>query len=334
MSLGNLGQLNFPGQENKAGDKRALYIYKYTQEVLTGYDKTLLFKNLSKQKPLSPGNRGFSFPLIDDAMASYHTPGTQMEGGQFNNARKYIEIDSMLHSSLYLDEVDKFLIYTNERMEYSVRQGVAIATKEDANIAMEYIKGSKANNLIPGKPGGTVIKSDKFKLDTAVPECAQTDIEKAKAISGAIFKAAQIMDEKNIPAEGRKAVLRPSEYWVLFNHLDLINQWYGGQGSLAEGQLARLAGFDIIRSNNIPKTDTTQSGDAMYDPYHGVDATKTVALLFRIDGVATVDAKPIHVVTSDEVKFASEFLSTRLITGCGWLRPENIVQLSLDTQTN
>jgi SRSO17 transposase len=66
----------------------------------------------------------------------------------------------------------------------------------------------------------------------------------------------RILDEKNLPKQGRTAVLSPRQYYALVSQVDsnILNRDYGNsQGNLNSGEgLYEIAGISIKRSNNLP----------------------------------------------------------------------------------
>ena len=70
------------------------------------------------------------------------------------------------------------------------------------------------------------------------------------------FEAAAVLDEKNVPKQGRTAVLNPRQYYALISQVDsnILNRDFGNNsGSLQSGEgLVEIAGISIKRSNNLP----------------------------------------------------------------------------------
>lgn len=75
----------------------------------------------------------------------------------------------------------------------------------------------------------------------------------------AIFAAAEALDEKNVPEEGRVVYVKPDSYYRLANSSKVINVDFGnaGNGSTASGKVMRVAGIDIVKTNNLPQSNIT-----------------------------------------------------------------------------
>lgn len=71
-----------------------------------------------------------------------------------------------------------------------------------------------------------------------------------------LVRMSVMLDEANVPNEGRYAIIPP---WIAGKAL--INEKFitkaEPQGTVLNGQIAKVAGFSILKSNNVPRTGTT-----------------------------------------------------------------------------
>jgi hypothetical protein len=81
------------------------------------------------------------------------------------------------------------------------------------------------------------------------------------------------LDEANVPAEGRFVVVPPWVVkWLLQEDAIVNPTWSGVEGAMLNGEIAKLFGFRILQSNNVPNS----SGDH-YKVVAGVARATTFA---------------------------------------------------------
>ena len=304
--------------------QRTLFIEQYSTEVMLEYRDSLMFANRTRRKQLR-GSKSWNFPLLGNVGAQYHAPGTRITAQDVERNTRSIGLDAVYYSAVWVAEIDDIMQYTDERQQYSYLMGQELAEAVDTAIAQEIVKGALSVNDVDGRPGGIVLESDKFMIDDPNPDSAEDGVEQALYLAAGIFALAAEWDERNIPEANRWLVFSPAEYYTLLNNLDLIAKEYNGRGSIAEGTILRIAGFDIIKSTMVPHTDTTAS-----DVFHGVDASKVVGLAFTPESAATVVAKDVTMEVEWNLEYFAWLITARQAMGHGFLRPECCAVFSLD----
>jgi hypothetical protein len=181
----------------------------------------------------------------------------------------------------------------------------------------------------PGpEPGGSVIR-----LGAGNEYNAQTLVD-------AFFEAASILDEKNVPKEGRFAVLSPRQYYALISQVDsnILNRFFGNsQGNLNTGEgLYEIAGISIKRSNNLPfMLEGPAAGNAVpsipgeNNNYGGVFDTHA-GLIYQKDaaGVLTSIGPSVQTTGSDiRAMYQGDLIIGRLAMGAGTLNPAAAIEL-------
>jgi hypothetical protein len=331
------------GQVNQADDALALFLKVFTGEVLTAYTQAQMFMDKHRVRTISNG-KSASFPTSGYIGAEYHAPGAELLGLGMNHGEVVINIDGLLVSHAFIDNLDEAMNHYEVRSTYSKQMGSKLANAGDKNVACEIIKAARSAGNLNDTLGGTEIKSDKFIIGGV--GSSATVLEKAQALTAGLFQAAQVLREKNIPeSETVWALFRPAEFFCLAQNPDVINKQFGGSGSIAEGNVIKVAGLNIGMSNNIPKYNGTK---ATYDPaagtayianpdyslYHGIDASKTVGLVFTSDAVATVKLKDLSMRVDYDARRLGNLMVATYAMGHGKLRPECAVELKLDSLFN
>ena len=104
----------------------------------------------------------------------------------------------------------------------------------------------------------------------------------------ALFAAAQVLDEKDVPENGRYAVLKPAQYYKLVLDDKAINREFtAGNGDVRKGKVFDLAGIQIVKSNHVPTTNLGTTGTTNGAKYVG-DFSTTVGVIAHPNAVGTV----------------------------------------------
>ena len=193
--------------------------------------------------------KSMQFIFTGRMQAGYHTPGTPILGsGDPPVAEKTIICDDLLISSAFVYDLDETLSHYDLRSEIAKKIGYALAENYDKKIFRVIALAARQAHPItaaPGpEPGGSIIR------------IGSNNQYNAQALVDAFFEAAAILDEKNIPKDGRTAVLNPRQYYSLISQVDtnILNRDYGNtSGDLTSGKgLYEIAGIKIKVSNNLP----------------------------------------------------------------------------------
>jgi hypothetical protein len=315
MAAGDASPSRF-GLINQAGTADALFYQIFTGEVLEVFEKALVMnENRMTIRTITHG-KSAAFGAMGDIAAAYHTPGAVLTGTTVNHNEIVITIDGKLLAQAFIADIDEAKAEYDVRSRYTHKMGYALAKQWDIDAFIELILSARNSTpIVTGGAGtGTVISDAAF--DSAVPATQAT------AIAKAFFTAAQTMDEKDVPSEGRYICLKPSLYYALLNNRDVLDKAYGTGGNLAEGRVNYLAGIEIVKSNNIPSTNIT-------GVTHNADCTKTRGVGGTKEGVATVKLMGLRLQSEYEIQRQGTLLVASYAIGVGKLRPECAVELAI-----
>ena len=340
------------GQINSAGDVDALFLKKFSGEILQTFEESNVFKPLHTIRTIENG-KSAQFPVTGIATANYHTPGENIaeEGGSsstylsdIKKAEQTITIDKMLVASTFLANIDDVKNHYDIRSVYANELGKALALRFDTAISKTFIAAARSSAVISGgKTGGQldVANNDFSAGDVAGTPAAVTGAE----LITALFTAAQKLDENDIPSDGRFAVLRPSEYYKLITggsgavaiNTSAANKDVGGSGSLASGSIAQVAGIQIYKSNHIPSTDlsavSTGDGASSNDifgaggvGYNG-DFRNSLGIVGHSAAVGTVKLLDLATESEYQIERQGTLFVAKYAMGHGILRPECAIEL-------
>ena len=356
------------GQVNLANDADALFLKVFSGEIISVFEEANLMLPLTKVRTISSG-KSATFAVTGVATAAYHTPGESVlttgattgygnttnasntaanmtvafDGGsskylsRMRHNEKVIFIDDVLLSSCFVADIDELKNHYDVRSTYSKEIGRALAYAADKNLIRTVIAGARRSTDRFGGSSATFLGS---KLDIA----ASTAATSAELIAG-LFQAAQKMDEKNVPADGRVAIFNPANYYRLVQGDGTavgiaINKDYGGAGSLASGTVVEVAGIKVLKSNHIPSTDESSTPDALAgasgvkndvsgtsnDGYSGYNYANTIGIAFHSDAVGTVKLMDLSVESEYIMERLGTLMLAKYAMGHNVLREEACIE--------
>ena len=301
-------------------------------EMFKAYESACIAKGTVQNRTLRNG-KSMQFIFTGRMTADYHTPGTPILGsGDPPVAEKTIIMDDLLISSAFIYDLDETLAHYSLRSEISKKIGHALAEAYDKKVFRTITKAAREAHPVtasPGpEPGGSIIN------------LGANNQYSAQHIVDAFFEAASILDEKNVPRDGRTAVLSPRQYYSLVSQVDsnILNRDFGNsQGNLNSGEgLYEIAGISIKRSNNLPfmvtgtgASSTVARVDGENNDYSG-DFTKSCGLIYMKDAAGVVEGiGPSVQTTGSDVKtmYQGDIIVGRMAMGVGTLNPACAIEL-------
>jgi hypothetical protein len=329
------------GQINGAGDADALFLKKFSGEILQTFEENNVFKALHTVRTIENG-KSAQFPVTGVASASYHTPGENIADAgnsylsDINKNEKIITIDKMLLASTFLSNIDDVKNHYDIRSVYANELGKALAVQDT----------TRAASVTGGNTGGILDVSANAMGDIAdSADDADNSDPTGAELTAALFTAAQKLDENDVPSDGRFAVLRPQEYYKLITggagtlaiSTSAVNKDVGGLGSIASGSIPQVAGITIYKSNHIPSTDLsgTATGDgasnndvfgASGTGYNG-NFTNTLGVVSHSAAVGTVKLLDLATESEYQIERQGTLFVAKYAMGHGVLRPECAIEL-------
>ena len=306
--------------------KYATYLKLFSGELFKAYESATVAKGTVQNRQLKNG-KSLQFIFTGRMTADYHEPGKPILGsGDPPVAEKTIVCDDLLISSAFIYDLDETLAHYSLRSEISKKIGHALAEAYDKKIFRTIALAAREAHPItaaPGpEPGGSVIQ---------IGAGNQYDAQK---LVDAFFEAAAVLDEKNLPKQGRTAVLAPRQYYALVSQVDsnILNRDYGNtQGNLNSGQgLYQIAGIDLKLSNNLPfQAGTINAVNGENNAYNGAFANHA-GLIYQKDAAGVVEAiGPQVQTTGADIKamYQGDLIVGRLAMGAGTLNPAAAIEI-------
>lgn len=304
------------GQVNQTGDEKALFLKVFAGEVLTSFEKKNVMMGNHQVRTITNG-KSASFPVMGRTSASYHQVGKEILGGKLSHAEKIITIDDLLLSDQFIANIDEAMNHYDVRSTYSKEMGNALANQFDKHVLQTAVLASRATK--------TITDADQF----GGTRLLNVDNTNGDALAEAMFEAARILDEKDVPEEGRTLYVRPAEFYAMARSTKILNRDWGGEGSYAGGNVIRVAGITIVKTNNLPSTDittgTTAAGTG--DKYMG-DFSASVGVIMHPSAVGTVKLLDLGMESEYQISRQGTLMVAKYAVGHGILRPEAAIELS------
>jgi hypothetical protein len=312
---------------NDYNSKYATYLKLFTGEMIKAYESATIAKGTVMNRALRNG-RSAQFIYTGRMDAAYHQPGTPILGTSNPPvAEKTIVMDDLLISSAFVYDLDETLAHYSLRSEISAKIGHALAEAYDKKIFRVIAKAARQAHPISAAPG---------------PEPGGSQIQlgagneyNAQALVDAFFEAAAILDEKNVPKQGRNAVMSPRQYYALISQVDtnILNRDYGNSaGSVQSGEgLYEIAGIKIWRSNNLPfMVPGTVARVPGENNDYGGDFSNSCGLIYAKEAAGVVEAiGPQIQTTGSDVKtmYQGDIIVGRMAMGADWVNPAAAIEL-------
>ena len=311
-----LGVVNGATPSNFA-QENALFLKVFAGEVLTAFDENNVMKDLHTSRTIQSG-KSASFPVMGKTSAAYHTVGTPLLGTQsVNHNEVVINIDDLLVADTFIADIDEAKNHYDVRAEYSRLLGMALAKQFDLQTMRVGLLAARSSANVTGGNGGTAITSANARTSGA-------------DLAAAIFDAAQAMDEKDVPESERVALVKPEQYYNLVQTTNVINRDWGGAGVYADGTVLRVAGIQIVKTNNLP-TSNISAASGENNTYNG-DFSNTAALVMQKQAIGTVKLMDLAVeqTTGDfNIMYQGTLMAAKYAMGHGVLRPECAVEIKI-----
>lgn len=336
-TLSRLGSVN--AAVGTYAQDNALFLEIYGQEVITSFERSCIFQGMFQERTISEG-KSARFPVIGRLTAGYYTPGTEVTGqGTPAQNEVIIYIDQKLISAVVLDEVEELKVHWDQRQIYSMEMGQAMAREHDKRLARMLCLGARiaTSDLTADLPSG-LSPDDPFRTGTRVDLANATPTPDDYV--AALFAAKQALNEKDIPFEGRTAVLTPEVHSQLAQSTRALNTDFNNgsaPGTYREGNVAQLASFTLAESNHIAQGNVTAAaGEEGYSingslvKLSSVNMTTTRALCFRRDALGVLNLRGLTTqMTGNDyaTQYQAVLLLAKYVKGYGVLRPESCVEI-------
>ncbi|CUA91003.1 P22 coat protein-gene protein 5 [Chelatococcus sambhunathii] len=318
------------GLVNGSGADDALFLKQFSGEVMTAFAEVNVMMERHLVRTITNA-KSASFPATWKASSYYHVPGTELAGQAIMHGERIITIDDLLVSPVFIAQIDEAKNHYDVREIYTKECGYSLANTADRNVLQTAVLAAREAATLTGAPGGS-------KLDGGADMVTNAN----SALLNALYLAAQTLDEKDIPEQGRFAVFKPAQYYKLVLDDKAIHRDFtAGNGDIRTGKVFDIAGIQIVKSNHLPTTNiaaptgspnvpagvTPNVGPRPLSKYAG-NFADTIGLVMVPNAVGTVKLLDLQVEGEYQINRQGTLIVAKYAMGHGILRPECAVELT------
>lgn len=311
------------GQINGSGDVDALFLKTFGGEVLTVFEEENIALAHTMTRSISSG-KSAQFPATGTVGGEYHTAGNEITGLKMNTAEQIITIDDLLISHGFIANIDEAKAHYDLRSIFSTEMGRFLSNTMDKHILQVGVLAARSAHPVAGRQGGSVIGTANGQAPASANYLTNGD-----HLAQSLFIAAQTLDEKNIPAQDRVAFVRPAQYYNLVKSTNNLNKDWGGAGSYAEGNVLKIAGITILKTNHLPSANLTTDTSVLAgtgNKYRG-DFSKTAALVMHKGAVGTVKLLDLGMEAAYDIRRQGTLMVAKMAVGHGILAPDCAIEV-------
>ena len=188
---------------------------------------------------------------------SAYTRNTDTTQQMLTDAETSLVVDSANAFKFIVDDIESNMSHVNFKEVASSSAAYALKDAYDAAVLVTMFAGCSASspNHILGADNATDLAAGTLDGTGNLDIGFGSDEHDPLDIMG---RMARLLDEQNVPEEGRWFVASPDFYEILGQSSSklLSVDYNGGQGSIRNGLVSsgKLRGFDMYKSNNIAAT--------------------------------------------------------------------------------
>ena len=310
------------GQNNNAGDAKALFEKKMQTDVLRFFQSTNVAKELVTQKTIENG-KSAAFPVIGNAEATYHDVGTELGNKKIASTEREITIDKILEAHTYVPDIDDAMVHYDANSAYNEAIGRALGKKYDQDLFRMIVKTAQIeDSTAAGNAGLLSFADDIFTTDVAF--AAAGDELKGGKVYEKLVEMVTQWREKDIVGDPVIA-LQPSSYYALLNNPSQTGMTWVNDSASQSGKVPTVLGHKVITSPHIPKQDDS-SNASLLAKYQG-DYSGTIGVLFSKEAVGALELMSMQIRSDYVPTRLSTLLVGKMLVGFGILNHSSAMLL-------
>lgn len=302
-------------------DRLALALKVFAGETLTAFQRTSVTTGRVLERTISSG-KSAQFPVFGRTKAHYLKAGQSLDDIRENigTSERVIVLDGLLTADCLIFDLDEFIAHYDFRSPFAAELGNALAISHDASVIAEIAKEAlNTKENVAGNGVGGVITAT---LDSGT---AGINKQTGLAIYDVLLQAKAKMSKNYVPTADRYAYVDPEYHAALASALEFLNRDYGANGTILEGNVLRLAGFDVIECPHLTKggDDNTNviQGEGHVFPADYKDKHPIVICHKTSTGVLRL--KDLSMERGRRIQYQADQFVAKMAVGVGGLRPES-----------
>jgi hypothetical protein len=283
----------------------------WSDEIVAAYKKNLVLANLVKKMSFK-GKKGDTvhIPKPTRGQAAAKAANTMVTIQADQETEVQVLINKHFEYSRFIEDITEVQALASLRKFYTEDAGYALAKKVDDELAA-------LGKSFGDSDGADWVHSNSYFIDasTGLTSYAVDTVTTSDVFTDAGFrKLIQLMDDADVPMDGRKFVIPPSLRNAImgvdrYNSSDFVD----GRG-VQTGQIGSLYGIDIYVSSNCPVIETASENSAG----DGVKA----AFLFHTDTMVLAEQLGVRSQQQYKQEYLSTLYTADTLFGTKVIRPE------------
>ena len=283
----------------------------WSDEVIAAYQKNLVLANLVNKMTMK-GKKGdtLHIPKPTRGVATAKAANTAVTIQADTETEVNVVIDQHFEYSRFIEDIVEVQALASLRRFYTEDAGYALGKKVDDTL---MALGKSFGN----GDGSSWANSNAYYIDasTGLTSYAVDTVTTSDVFSDAGFrKLIQLMDDADVPMDGRKFVIPPSLRNAIlgetrYNSSDFVD----GRGTQT-GLIGSLYGVDVYVSSNCPTLETAAE-NSVGDAVRG-------ALLFHTDTMVLAEQMGVRSQTQYKQEYLSTLYTADTLFGVKTVRPE------------
>ena len=283
----------------------------WSDEIVAAYKKSLVMANLVKKMSFK-GKKGDTvhIPVPTRGDASAKTAGNQVTLIAATEGDIAVPIANHFEYSRLIEDIVEAQALSSLRSFYTDDAGFALAKKVDTTL-IQLARGARSGNAANAAYAGGIIGS------TGAAYTSGTSNAAAIADAG-IRKAIQLLDDQDVPMDGRSLVVPPVARNSMLGIARFTEQAFKGNGTtLQNGEFGDIYGVKVYVSTNC-------------DTAAGNTATDRAALMFHRDWAVLVEQIGVRAQTQYKQEYLGNLFTADTLYGVGELRDYGCVPIIVD----
>ena len=280
----------------------------WSDEIVASYKKNLVLANLIKKMSFK-GKKGDTvhIPSPTRGSASAKTAGNQVNLIAATEGEVVVSINQHYEYSRVIEDIVEAQALASLRGFYTEDAGYALAKQVDTTL-IQLARGARSGNAANAQYSGGIIGS------TGAAYTYGTSNAAAIADAG-IRKAIQILDDQDVPMDGRSLVVPPTARNSMLGISRFTEQAFKGTGStLMNGEFGDIYGVKVYVSTNC-------------DTAAGNSTTDRVALMFQRDWAVLVEQLGVRSQNQYKQEYLGTLFTADTLYGAAELRDGSCVPL-------
>lgn len=343
-SVSRLGSVNNTITGDAGKSSRELFLKQFAGEVLTSFEERNIAMPLHRVRTISNG-KSAQFPSIGTASAAYHKAGDTIYGGKVDASEITVTVDDLLVSSTFVPKIDEAMNHYDVRSIYSAEMGNALANAADRNVfstIYDAATGTGTADQVDQWATTDGVWAQTGEVGSEVEHAGQLDVSahggagasEGQQIVSSIIKALELFDTQDVTGE-KFCVLDPATYYTLMGtDTTAMNRDFGGNGSIAGGNVPTVGGVKILMSNHLPKgtsgltpTPIAQADGGSGRSAYSAGAAGLKGLIFTKDAAATVKLLDLGVESEYQIERQGTLMVAKYAMGHNVLRNKAAIAL-------